>query len=500
MARWFLPLLLAACSPGNAEPETLLWARSSDSSSLDPGAIDWGEDIKVVQNLFEPLVSFKRDSLEIEGKLATAWTVSPDGLSLAFELRPGVRFHDGTELDAEAVAFTFRRLVEPEHPNRPRQAPFRALYADLEKVEADGPARAVFRLRRPNRTFLLVLTHFSAGIVSPAAVRKHGDAFATNPAGTGPYRLGRWERDVRLELVAFEGHRSPPPIRRVLVLPIRSPQTAVAQLERGQVHVVDHPTPADAQALSAARLLRAPSLNVCALGFNMKRAPYDDPELRRAVSLAVDRKAIARLAYHGLAEPALNVVPPAVWGDLHSTPEYVHDPALAREIVSRLPAKDFELIHVNIARPYMPEPNRLAETLKDQLEAVGFRVRIRSYDMSAYGAKTREESHPMFILGWKGDYPDPDNYFTPLLHGDHAGDLNGSFWSDPEFDRAVSEARAEADPARRRALYERAYARYRKELPTLPLVHVPVFLAARPEVDYAPHAVETRFYEVRMRR
>jgi peptide/nickel transport system substrate-binding protein len=497
MARWLLPLLLAGCSSGTAEPDALLWARSDDSTSLDPAAIDWGEDIKIVQNLFEPLVSFKRDSLELEGKLATAWTVSPDGLRLSFELRPGVTFHDGTPLDAEAVVFTFRRLVDPEHPNRPRQAPFRALYADLAKVEADGPARAVFTLKRPNRSFLLVLTHFSAGIVSPAAARK--ESFGTQPVGTGPYRLGRWERDVRLELVAFDAHRSPPPIRRVIALPVKSPQTAVAQLERGQVHVVDHPTPAEARALRGARLLQTPSLNVCALGFNMKRAPYDDPGLRRAVSLAIDRAAIVKLAYSGLAEPAINLVPPAVWGDLHSTPEYVHDPALARELVSRLKTRDLELIHVNAARYYMPEPQRLAETLKGQLEAVGFRVSVRSYDRNAYGAKTREEGHPLFILGWKGDYPDPDNYFTPLLHGDYAGDLNGSFWSDPEFNDLVARARLEADPAKRKTLYEQAYKRYRAELPTLPLVHVPVFLAARERVDYTPHPIETRLYEVRFK-
>jgi ABC-type transport system substrate-binding protein len=217
------------------------------------------------------------------------------------------------------------------------------------------------------------------------------------------------------------------------------------------------------------------------------------------VALAIDRKAIVKLAYYDLAEPAINVVPPAVWGDLHSTPEYVHDPAEARRIVERLPSKDLELIHVNIARPYMPEPNRLAETLKDQLSSVGFQVRIRTYDMSAYGQKTREESHPMFILGWKGDYPDPDNYLTPLLHGDHAGDLNGSFWSDPEFNELVTKARYEPDAKKRKTLYESAYKRYRAELPTLPLVHAPVLLAARKDVEYLPHAIETRFYEVRFK-
>ncbi|HSF01892.1 MAG TPA: ABC transporter substrate-binding protein, partial [Solirubrobacterales bacterium] len=149
-----------------------------------------------------------------------------------------------------------------------------------------------------------------------------------------------------------------------------------------------------------------------------------------------------------------------------------------------------------ISRPYNPEPQRLAEALRDQLRRIGLEVKLTAYDRAAFNDKYKEPSHPMYLSGWIADVPDPDNFFHPLLHGDSKKDMNGAFFDDPAFNRAVTEAQGETDPGKRKALLATAYGRYREALPTIPLVHVPLVLATAKGVRYALHPIEYRFYTV----
>ena len=138
--------------------------------------------------------------------------------------------------------------------------------------------------------------------------------------------------------------------------------------------------------------------------------------------------------------------------------------------------------------------------MKDRLGKIGLEVRLRGFDKSAYTQRIKEEGHPMFLYGWLADYADPDNFFYPLLHGDNAGDLNTSNFNDPEFNDVVKKAQTELDPERRRALYAAAYARYREELPTIPLVHAKQVIALSRNIDYRLHPIEVRFYALTPRR
>jgi peptide/nickel transport system substrate-binding protein len=496
-----LTLVLGSCSGETSDKKALIWARSSDSSTLDPAEIEWGEDAKVIQSLFDTLVTYKGDTVELEGKLAERWTFSPDGKTLTFELRKGVRFHDGSALDSSAVVFTFERFLKPGHPNRPKiPCPYEANFADIEKVAADGPDRVVFTLKRPSVVILYNLTLFAANIVSPDAVKKHGAQFPVNPVGTGPYYLARWDRDVRIVLDRNDSYWGPKPaIERVIVVPVRSPQTAIEKLRKGEVHVVDHPTLSDVKTLTedpATKVDTEISLTVSYLGFNLKRHPYSDPNFRRAVSLALDRNTLNALAYHGMAEPIANLVPPVLWKDTCPTPPYEYDLEKAKEFLARvkLESKEIELLHMTFARPYAPEPLRAAEFIKDQLRKIGLEVKLTGYDKSAYDQKYKEKNHPMYLLGWIADIPDPDNFYYPLLHGDSKDSMNASYFDDPVFNDSVTRSQSELDPAKRKALLAKAYERYREVLPTIPLVAVKQVIALSRRVDYNMHPIEYRFY------
>jgi peptide/nickel transport system substrate-binding protein len=495
-----LVLSLWSCSGESSDKRALIWARSSDSSTLDPAEIEWGEDAKVMQSIFESLVTYKGDTVELEPKLAEKWSFSPDGKTLTFELRRGVTFHDGTPLDAAAVVFTFERFLQPDHPQKPKECPYASNFNDITKVEAEGPHKVVFTLKRPSGVILYNLTLFPAFIVSPAAVKARGSQFPVRPVGTGPYKLARWDRDVRIVLDRHEAYWGPrPEIERVIVVPVKSPQTAIEKLKKGEVHVVDHPTLADVKTLASdpnTKIDTETSLTVSYLGFNLNRMPYSDPNFRTAVSLALDRRTLNELAYHGLAEPASNLVPPALWKGACPTPPYEYDPDKAKQFLAKvkLDSKEVELIHMTFSRPYVPEPLRVAEFVKDQLHKIGLEVKLTGYDKAAYDEKYKDPNHPMYLLGWIADIPDPDNFFYPLLHGDSKKAMNASFFDDPVFNDAVTKAQTELDVERRKALLATAYGRYREVLPTIPLVHVKQIIGLSRKVDYNMHPIEYRFY------
>ena len=495
-----LILGLLSCSGESTDKKSLLWARSSESSTLDPAAVESGEDAKIISSVYETLVTYKGDTLELEPKLAERWSFSPDGKILTFELRKGVSFQDGTPFDAASVVFTFERFLRPNHPNRPKECPYESNFNDIDKVDADGPHKVAFTLKRPSGVILYNLTLFPAFIVSPAAVQAHGDQFPVKPVGTGPYKFTKWDRDVRIVLDRNDAYWGPKPaIERVIVLPVKSPQTAIEKLKKGEVHVVDHPTLADVKALAADPNTKVDTelgLTVSYLGFNLERHPYSDPNFRAAVSLALDRRTLNELAYHGLAEPAANLVPPALWKGACPTPAYERDLGKAKELLAKvkLESKEVELIHMTFSRPYVPEPLRVAEFVKDQLRQIRLEVKLTGYDLAAYSEKYKEKAHPMFLYGWIADIPDPDNFFYPLLHGDSKKAMNASFFDDPAFNDAVKQAQSELDPEKRNALLATAYRRYREVLPTIPLVHVKQVIALSKRIEYNMHPIEYRFY------
>lgn len=499
-----LIVVLAVTKPRSSTQDTLVWARSSDCRTLDPAEIEWGEDVKVAQNIYETLVAFDKDSVDLVPGLASHWKIGDDLRMWFFTLKQGVTFHDGTPLTAEAVAFTFQRLIDKDFAFKSKLAPpYGATFEIIESVDVEAKDQVSFRLRQPSATFLHVLAMFGAGIVSPEAVKKHRDRFPRHPVGTGPYRMVEWKADEKIVLERFENyHGTKPPVRRVIVLPVQSPQTAIQKLKNREVHVVDHPTLADIKPLQEDPSVSVDfegSMNVCYLGFNMKRPPYDDVRFRCAVALAIDRKALNALAYYGLAEPARFLVPPSIWKE--TEPEYEHNPEKAKKLLAEvpIPSGPVELWHMTYARPYAQEPHRVAEFIKESLRKIGLEVRLQGFDINAYSSKIREKDHPMYLMGWSADYADPDNFLYTLLHKSASGETNNAFFEHEEFSTLVAQAQSELNSSARKEIYRRAARIYQEEIPTLPLVHVRQMIAFQREVDYNLHPIEYRFYKVRFK-
>lgn len=494
--------LLAAAGPAFPQNgKTLVYGRGADSEKLDPQDIEDGESVKVCTNVFETLVTYGPEGPDIVPCLATSWEHSADGKTWTFKLRSGVKFHDGTALDSAAVAFCFDRLLNPKNEFAfDANFPYRSFYEVIEKVEAPDPATSVFLLKQPNATFLANLAMFPAMIFSPAAVKEKEDRFPFEPVGTGPFKFVRWDRNERIVLEANPDHwGGKPEVGRVIFRPIPENSVRFQLLKSGELDIIDGLNLSDLDAVkedASLSLLEVPGMNFGYLSMNTTRKPFDDAKVRRAVAHAVDRDKIIKLALRGHGSHGANPLPPTVWGYAHDLKAWPYDPAKARALLAEAGLKDgfdVDLWAMPNPRPYMPEPQKVAQILQEDLRAVGIRAKIVSFDWQTYREKVRHGEHDMCLLGWITDNGDPDNFLYALLDQDNAvvgSALNVSFYKNDKVHAALTAAQRELAAEKRLALYHEAQRQILEDVPMLPLAYLPEYAGTRKRVTgYKLHPI-----------
>lgn len=477
-----------APAPAGPGETTLVWARGKDSIKLDPADITDGESAKVTTQIFDTLVQYKDGSTEVEPGLALSWETSHDGLAWTFTLRDGVLFHDGTPCDAEAVAFSFRRQMDPAHPAHTGDFVYwRDMFGDVAAVDAPDARTVRFTLKQPYTPFLSNLAMFSAGIVSPAAFEKHGKEFARNPVGTGPFVFRKWERDARIELVANDRHwNGRPTIDRLVIQVVPDNTARYLLLADGKVHLMDGLSPQHVEAVRKdvrLALHAAPGMNVAYLAMNNAAPPFDDARVRRALAYALDLAGIARGLYLGMAEPAANPIPPTVWGHHAGLSPRARDPDAARRLLADAGVPTGTRIALSAfsnPRPYMPEPSKVATAIRSALKEIGLDCTVEMRDWAEHLAHVQSGRHQICLLGWSGDNGDPDNFLYVLLDRENAAPpaSNVSFYrSEPVHDLLVA-ARREAALEARAALYRKAQEAIHADCPLVPLVHASQLMAS----------------------
>src|SRR5262249_28187266 len=238
--------LAGARGPGAmAAGKTLVVGLVAEPTSMDPGQLTDINSMRVLSSVYDTLIRFKPGSFTQEPGLATAWRMSPDGLTYTFTLRRGVKFHDGTPFDAEAVKFTYDRLLDPKHPFADTGPfPFASFYyGAIKEVTVVDPGTVRMTLKQPFSPLLNNLTLNTGRIVSPAAVKKWGKEFASHPVGTGPFKFASWDKNVRIILDANPGcWAGAPRLERLIFRPLVEEQTRVTELLSGGVDfIVDVP-------------------------------------------------------------------------------------------------------------------------------------------------------------------------------------------------------------------------------------------------------------------
>lgn len=493
----------------DGEDQVLIFARGGDSDSLDPGSTTDGESSRVTRQVLEGLLEFDADSFELKPGLAHDWDVSDDGLKYTFYLEEGVTFHDGTDFNAEAVKINFERWADPDHEYAFADDNYvYSMYGTMfggyqgddghviEEINVVDDHEIEFILSKPLGFFLqnMGMTYFA--ITSPAALEEYGSEINENPVGTGPFKFVSWSKDESIILEKNENYRKEglPKLDRVIFEVIPENAARLIALRSGDIDIMDGLNPDDAAGVEDdddLELLVRGENNLGYLGFNVEKEPLGNKELRQAISHAIDREAIVDALYAGYASTGVNPLPPSYLGHNDDVTGFQYDLERAEELLAEAGYADgleIELWTMPVARPYMPDPETVAEIIQNNLAQIGVEVTLVREEWAPYLEKTENGEQQMYMLGWSGTNGDPDYFLSSLFHSSNAGSSNTNFYKNDEVDQLLEDAKVAVDQEERANLYMEAQSIIADDVPMIPLMHSrPVMAAATNVKNYVPH-------------
>ncbi|MEO7367091.1 MAG: ABC transporter substrate-binding protein [Gemmatimonadaceae bacterium] len=457
-----------ACTGGESSParRTLIDSRdTSDPRSLDPALSTDVPTGRAVGYVFDGLLRFTPDAQVVPG-LAKSFETAPDGITYTFHLRSGVKFHDGRPFTARNVLHSFERVLNPATKGG-RGWPLYPIagakeFADgkggknISGLSAPNDTTVVIRLKEPFAIFPKLLAMPVAAIVPDSVPANFGE----HPIGTGPWKFVAWKHDDYLQFAKNEAYFGGAPKADSLRARIISePSTAVAEFETGNVDLLYVPEGEtrnwEQTDEKKAMLESAPALRVIYIAINTTRGPLADARVRQALNYATDAKGIIEGIVSGRGNLAAGVIPPALAGGDSTRKGYTRDVAKAKQLLA---AAGFPNgIDVELWSSQTPPFPRIAQTVQANLKDAGVRVKLIQRDASSMREAARAGQTDMALKDWFADYPDAENFLYPLLHSANKGvGGNVSFYSNPQFDKLVSDARREQDDAKRTAMYKQA--------------------------------------------
>jgi len=486
-----LAAVLLATPVGAQTPrDVFVVGMEAEPPGLDPGQALGLHTLRVTAEIFETLVATAVDSTDIVPGLAESWTTSSDGLVWTFKLRKGVRFHDGTPLDAAAVKFTFDRVIDPSHPHaRSGKWSFVAGYlATVKSVEVIDPQTVQLHLKYPTSSLLALLALPNCAIVSPTAFAKAPADFDTRPVGSGRYKIESWERGSRLVLRRnddYWGARGKP--QTLVYRGIAEANSRVAELLTGGVDLI-LPIPPDfvgrLEKTSGVTVYKATGLTIWYVGFNVDKKPFTDRRVRQAFSHAVNREAITRDILKGTGIPAVGPLLPGTWAFEPNVRKYPYDPAAAKKLLADAgyPSGLEVELWVPESGSGMQAPVEMATVIQANLATAGVKAQLKTFEWGSYLGKVRAEAPALYALSWFLKSEDPDLSMYPLFFSKNQPLPNRANYNNPEVDQLLVQARQIAERSRRAELYRKAQRLIVEDAPMVFVDHEVQVVATRANV------------------
>lgn len=469
-----LSLSLTACGPAKATttaPVTLTISDALQPSSLDIATEYEAAAMAVNLVVYERLVRYSAGGTEIVPELATSWTVSDDGKEYTFQLRKDVKFQDGTPFNAEAVKFSFERMLKIN------QGPA-WMFSSIDSIVAVDESTVKFVLKQPFSAFLPVLANiWGSGIVSPSIVKaneKDGDQAAAylqdHMVGTGPYKFVEWVHGDHITLernMDYWGgwpEKEGKPIDKVVIKFITEPATQRLQLEKGDIDIAMNIAIDDLAAVSKEPglvLIEKPSMMGTYVRFNTLKAPLDNVKFREAIRYAVDYDSIINKILGGHAVEMQGPAAIGLPGHDDTLPVFKQDMAKAKELLKE------SGVSTPITLEYVYETGQedrrmVGELIQSNLAELGITVEIRTMPWESIWGRVasddKTQTPDLTANGWWPDYADVQDYLYPMYHSTQAPptSLNIGFYSNPEVDKLLDQALSETDDAARNAAYQKA--------------------------------------------
>jgi glutathione transport system substrate-binding protein len=467
--------LLALAGSAFAAKDVVL-AISNPPETLDPYNTNTTLTTAVTKSFYQGLFEFDKD-LKVRPVLAESYTVSKDGLVYTFKLRAGVKFHDGTDFNAEAVKASLDRVMNPDNKlGRYNQ------FNRIEKVEAVGPLSVRITLKEAFGPFINSLAHASAAMISPAALKKYGNKdIAFNPVGTGPFVFVEWKQTDFVKAKKFDGYwqKGYPKVDTITWRPVPENNTRAAMLQTGEADFA-FPLPYEqADSLKGNAKLNvtsSPSIITRYVSFNQMHKPFDNVKVREAINYAINKQALAKVAFNGYAVPAEGYVPQGVQY-AHKMAPWPYDPAKARQLLKEAGYPNgFESV---LWSAYTTTTAQKAiQFIQQQLAQVGIKVTVQALEPGQRVEWVQQAPDPktarvrMYYAGWSSSTGEADWALRPLLATEAWPPKlnNTAYYSSPVVDEAIAKALKSTDDKEKAQLYRQAQEQLMKDAPWAPLV------------------------------
>ena len=492
----------------NIRDNLLVYCSEASPQSFNPQLVTSGTTFDASSKpIYNRLVDFKKGTSQIEPSLATSWEVSDDGREYLFHLRKGVSFQQTKyfeptrEFNADDVIFSFLRQQDKNHPFHDisnfgyryfRSMGFDTLITRLEKIDN---YTIKFVLKHAESPFISILAMDFASILSAEYANNLLLANKLTqidhlPIGTGPFQFIKYTPNAFIRYRSHPNYWKGEEQLKELVFAITpDPSLRFARLIAGECDIMAKPLPIQVKNAKSYKNIitySEPGSNIAYLSMNTLKKPFDNPEVRRAINLAIDKKRLLKIVYDNNAITAKNPIPPNMWSYNDNIVEIQHSPENARRILKEQGFNEgfnMDLWAMSVQRTYNPNARKMAELIQKDLEKVGIKVNIISYEFGTFLEKTKNGEHHAALLGWIGDNGDPDNFFSSLLScaATHSGS-NASFWCDQSFEELIVQARKITAQEQRSQLYKKAQVIFNRELPWVPIAHAKQFVLANKRV------------------
>lgn len=529
-----------------AEPEpmgggTFIFGRGGDSVQLDPAIVTDGESFRVTGQCLEPLYQYDKGSTVPVPALAEVCTPNEDATEWSCKLREGVKFHDGTDFNADAVIFNFERWRFTDNPYHFESQVFEyyeamwqgfddaSIITSIEKVD---DYNVKFVLSAPLAPFLANLAMDMFAISSPQAIMDNGEDYGT-PAvgcvGTGPFKFVEWVEGDHITVAANDDYwGGRPKIDEIIWRVIPDDSARFLALKSGDIHGLEQAVVEDlmsAESDPELQILTRPALNTAYLAFNFKLVEFQDLRVRQAVAHAINRAGLVENFYGAYGEVAKNLLPPLVWGHNDAIEDWAYDPELSKQLLAEAGFPDglsevtvaeditdadgnvvfaagdklpLRLYYMPVTRFYYPSPKEIAEAMAADLANAGINVELYlEGDWPTYlGARREGRLAGLYQLGWGGDNGDPDN-FTGYFFGGAAEPIAREGWyQNPELADLLFKALTTPDQAAREEMYKQAEQIMHDEVMRIWVAHnnTPLIFSAAVS-GYIPQPVGADYYE-----